>query len=349
MVSAAHNLSSVLYGPGEVGLEERPVPHPGPGQVLVEVAAVGVCGSDVHYYRHGRIGSFVVDSPLVLGHEASGRVLEVGPGADNALIGCRVAIEPGVPCRRCRACRTGHYNLCPHVRFLATPPVDGAFCNYLVHDADFVHPIPDSVSDDAGALMEPLSVGVWACWKAAVRSGDRVLVTGAGPIGLLAAVSAWVSGAEVSVSDPDATRREVAVEWGIGTAIDPSEVADAAGEGFDVLLECSGAPEAVSGAVEAVGPAGRAVLVGMGPSATTELPTQVLQNREISLTGTFRYAGTYPTAISLVASGRVDLDRLVTGHFGLADVKIALEAGRGDPGSIKPIVTPAHDSVSAPS
>lgn len=334
------NVASVLYGSGQLGLEERPVPDPGPGQVLVEVAAVGVCGSDVHYYRDGRIGSFVVESPLVLGHEASGRVVAAGPGADRSLVGCRVAIEPGVPCRRCRTCRTGRYNLCPHVRFLATPPVDGAFCRYLVHDADFVYPLPSTVSDDAGALVEPLSVGVWACWTAAVRPGDRVLVTGAGPIGLLAATMAVVSGAQVTVSDPDAGRQLVAAELGAHAAIGPPEVAAAAGDGFDVLLECSGVPAAVA-AVGAMAPAGRVVLVGMGPSATTELPTQLVQNREIRLTGTFRYAGTYPTAISLAGSGRVDLDRLVTGHFGLDDVQVALEAGQRDPASIKPMVKPA--------
>jgi len=331
---------SVLDGPGKLRVEERPVPELGAGDVLVEVAAVGVCGSDVHYYRHGRIGSFVVESPLVLGHEASGRVAAAGPDADPSLVGARVAIEPGVPCRRCRACTSGHYNLCPQVRFLGTPPVDGAFACYLAHDAQFVHRLPDAVSDEAGALLEPLSVGVWACWTGQVRVGDRVLVTGAGPIGLLAARVAVVSGAEVTVSDVDSGRLALAAEMEVAATIDPGQVPDA--DGFEVLLECSGVPEAAFSGIEAVGPAGRAVLVGMAPQAATSLPTQTIQSREIRLTGTFRYAGTYPTAIALAASGRVDLDRLVTGRFGLDDMDAALQAGRNDSASIKPVVLPGR-------
>lgn len=337
-VPTGPNVVSVLDGPGLVRVEERPVPEPAAHEVLVEVAAVGVCGSDVHYYREGRIGSYVVEAPLVLGHEASGRVVAAGAGADPALVGTRVAIEPGVPCRHCRACTSGHYNLCPDVRFLATPPVDGAFGRYLAHDAEFVHPLPDVVGDEAGALLEPLSVGVWACWTAQVRVGDRVLVTGAGPIGLLAARVAVVSGAEVTVSDVDSGRLALASELGAVATVDPGEVT--AVGGFDVLLECSGVPAAALAGIEAVGPAGRAVLVGMAPDAVTSLPTQTIQNREIRLTGTFRYAGTYPTAIALAASGRVDLDRLVTGRFGLDEVGAALEAGRRDPSSVKPVVLP---------
>jgi len=244
------NVVSVLDGPGKLRVEERPVPELGAGDVLVEVAAVGVCGSDVHCYRHGRIGSFVVESPLVLGHEASGRVAAAGLDADPSLVGARVAIEPGVPCRRCRACTSGHYNLCPQVRFLGTPPVDGAFACYLAHDAQFVHRLPDAVSDEAGALLEPLSVGVWACWTGQVRVGDRVLVTGAGPIGLLAARVAVVSGAEVTVSDVDSGRLALAAEMEVAATIDPGQVPDA--DGFEVLLECSGAPEAAFSGIEEV-------------------------------------------------------------------------------------------------
>ena len=331
---------SVLHGPHDVRLEHRAVPAPGPDEVLVEVRAVGVCGSDVHYYEHGRIGDFVVDRPLVLGHEASGVVVGTGERVARHALGARVAIEPGIPCRRCRACRTGHYNLCPEVRFFATPPVDGAFARYVTVPEDFAHLIPDSLSDDAGALLEPLSVAVWACRKAAIDVGDRVLITGAGPVGLLAAQVAAASGAtDVVVSDISPVRLALARRLGATTTVDPSRTVDPLPE-VDVLLECSGAPRAVADGLAAVRPAGRAVLVGMAPEPAFPVPVQLIQNREIALTGTFRYANTYPTAIGLAASGAVDLDALVTGHFGLDEVEAALTAGRRDPSAVKSLVQP---------
>ena len=169
-----------MVHPGRIELEERPMPKPGPGQVLIEVRAVGVCGSDVHWFTEGRIGELSLSGPLVLGHEAAGVVRALGPGTGRLKVGQRVSMEPGVPCGRCRACRCGQYNLCPDVRFFATPPVDGTFARYVTHDEDFCYPLPDHLSDDAGALLEPLSVAVWSTWKARIAVGDRVLVTGAG-------------------------------------------------------------------------------------------------------------------------------------------------------------------------
>src|SRR3954449_12177060 len=207
---------SVLRKAGDIGVEEREVPTPGRGEVLVEIGSVGVCGSDVHYYEHGRIGRFVVDAPLVLGHEAGGVVVEVGPEVSTLQPGQRVSIEPGVPCRRCRQCLSGRYNLCPDVRFFATPPYDGAFCQYVAMPAAFVYPVPDTVSDDAAGLLEPLSVGVWACRRAQVGPGSTVLVTGAGPIGLIAAQTARAFGADrVAVTDVSAHRLELAEQLGL--------------------------------------------------------------------------------------------------------------------------------------
>src|SRR6266702_922941 len=265
--------TAVLEGVGKVTLQERPVPPPGPGEVLVQVAAVGTCGSDVHYYEHGRIGGFVVESPLVLGHEPSGVVVAAGHGADRHEPGQRVSIEPGVPDFICEYCRAGRYNLCPQMRFFGTPPIDGAFCEYVVVHEQFAYPVPDSLSDDAAALVEPLSVGVWACRKARAGPGSRVLVAAAGA------------------------------------------------------------------AIRAVRRAGRVVRVGMGGDEIP-LPLAHVQTRELEVTGTFRYANTWPDAIALAASGRVDLDALVTGHYGLADVEQALTAGARDPGSVKVVVTP---------
>jgi L-iditol 2-dehydrogenase len=324
-----------------VVIEDRPVPQAGPGEVVVRIRSVGVCGSDTHYYDHGRIGSFVVEAPLVLGHEAAGEVAEVGPGVTGLAVGQRVSVEPGVPDMSCRQCLAGRYNLCPNMRFFATPPIDGAFAEYVVVHEAFAHPVPDSIGDDAAALLEPLSVGVWACKKGKVTAGSRVLVTGAGPIGLVAVQTALAFGAtEVIVSDVNPARLALARELGATETVDAREasVADL-DRPPEVLLECSGHPPAISEAIRALDRAGRAVLVGMGGDEVP-LPLSVVQERELELTGTFRYANTWPTAIALVASGRIDLDRLVTGTYRLDQAEEALTAGRRDEGTVKVVVHP---------
>ena len=329
---------SVLRSAGELALEERPVPEPATGEVLVEVASVGVCGSDVHYHRHGRIGPYVVAQPLVLGHEAGGRIVAVGQGVAPERIGQRVALEPGVPCRHCRECKAGRYNLCPDVRFFATPPVDGAFAQYVTLAADFAHPVPDSLSDDAAGLIEPLSVGVWACAKAGIGAGSRLLISGAGPIGLVTAQVARALGAtEVVVSDIAPARLQAARRFG-ATATVLAGAEDAGAIEVDAFIDCSGAPAAVRTGIPAVRPAGRVVLVGMGADEIT-LPVSLIQGRELTITGTFRYANTYPTAIAMAAAGLIDLDALVTARFGLDEVEQALSQD-GDPTTMKTIVRP---------
>ncbi len=333
------NRAAVLHAPGDVRLEERPVPEPGPRGVLVQVAAVGVCGSDVHYFEHGRIGDFVVEAPLVLGHEAAGRVVELGADVTRHAVGDRVALEPGVPCGACRECRAGRYNLCGDVRFFATPPVDGAFAEFVAIHEDFAFALPDGVSDEAGALMEPLSVAVWACQKASVRAGDRVLVTGAGPIGLLVLQTALAHGAtEVAVTDVNPHRLATAERLGATRTLRAGDH-DTPPEA-DAFIECSGHPQAVRTGLEALRPAGTAVLVGMGPEPDGVVPLALLQSRELHLTGTFRYANTYPAAIALAAAGKVDLETLITGRFALDDTEAALRAGRADPQAVKVMVRP---------
>lgn len=334
--------ASVLRAAGDVALEERPVPTVGVGEVLVQVSSVGVCGSDVHYYEHGRIGPHVVDRPLVLGHEAGGTVVALGEGVTAPAVGQRVSIEPGVPCHTCTQCLAGRYNLCPDVRFFATPPYDGAFTEYVAMPVAFVHPVPDTVSDDAAALLEPLSVAVWACRRAHVSAGTTVLVTGAGPIGLLCAQTAFAYGASrVWVSDVNAHRLALAAKYG-AVPLDVSQ-RPLAGSGIepDVLLECSGNAAATREAVSTVARAGHVVLIGMGADDLS-LPLPVVQDRELVLTGAFRYANTWPTAIDLVASGRVDLDGLVTGHYGLDEVEDALTAARREPTTVKAVVRPGR-------
>jgi L-iditol 2-dehydrogenase len=336
------NVAAVLHAPGDVRIERRPIPEPGPHEVLVEIRAVGVCGSDVHYFEHGRIGDHVVRAPLVLGHESAGVVAGVGSDVRRHSVGDRVALEPGVPCGSCRECRAGRYNLCPDVRFFATPPVDGAFANYVTIHEDFAFALPAELTDEEGALMEPLSVAIWACRKGQVGPDTAVLVTGAGPIGQLAVQVARALGAtELTVTDVNQHRLEVASEGGASRTLDVSRTPLAETDvEADVLLECSGHPDAVREGVRALRPAGRAVMVGMGPADEMEIPMAVVQNRELWLTGTFRYANTYPAAIGLAAAGRVNLRAIITGRFSLEDTEAALRAGRDDPASIKPLVVP---------
>jgi L-iditol 2-dehydrogenase len=334
------NLVAALHGPGDIRLETRELPEVGERDVLVEVRSVGVCGSDVHYYEHGRIGSFVVEQPLVLGHEVSGVIVDRGSRAAKHPVGQRVALEPGVPCGRCTECRHGRYNLCTDVRFFATPPIDGAFARYVAIHEDYAFGLPDELSDDAGALLEPLSVGIWACQKGGVGLGDRVLVTGAGPIGNLAVQVARAAGATtIVVADVNADRLARAAELGATRAIDLNARSLVPDDGpFDALLECTGSESLTGDAVLAVRPAGTAVLVGMGPGLEARIPIAALQAREITLVGTFRYANTYAVAIALAAAGRVELDGLVDARFPLEEVDVALRASRENPSLLKVVV-----------
>lgn len=330
------NNAAVLTAPHHLSIQDRARPAPAPGQVLVRVEAVGICGSDVHYYDHGRIGPYVVEAPMVVGHEAAGDVVEVGAGVDPSRVGQLVALEPGVPDRTCAQCLAGRYNLCPNVVFFATPPVDGAIAQYVAIDAAFAHPAPPGLDAEQAAMAEPVSVGVWAARRSAIAPGDRVLITGAGPIGLFAAQVARAFGAtSVTVTDVSEFRLGVARDLGF-TAVPAGSVLDGP---FDVLLECSGAAPAWTTGVAALAPAARAVLVGMGADELP-LPVALVQGRELTITGIFRYANTYPTALALIASGAVDARALVTHRFPLARTEDALTLGRRDPRSLKAVVLP---------
>ena len=319
---------AVLQRAHELRIEERPVPKPGPGEALVRVTAVGVCGSDVHYWHKGAIGPFIVRGPLVLGHECAGEVAALGPGVTGLAVGERVAMEPGIPCGACRLCREGRYNLCPDVRFWATPPYDGSFAEYVVHPAAYCFRLPAGVSDEAGALIEPLSTGVAAARRGRIGPGSRVLVTGLGPIGLVNVMAAYAAGAgKVYGSDPVAFRRAAAAGLGAETlpAADASEWLRAATDGgVDVAVDCSGAPPALELCCTAVRPGGTMVLIGLGGDRA-DLPIAALQTREIDLIPVFRYAHTYPAAIAWVASGRAPVERLITHRLPMSEVASAFE------------------------
>jgi L-iditol 2-dehydrogenase len=329
--------AAVLVGANRIEVEERVVPAPAPGDVLIRVSKVGVCGSDTHYYREGRIGSFVVDGPLVLGHEAAGTIVGVGAAVDPGRIGQRVSIEPQRPDPDSVETRRGDYHLCPHMQFFGTPPVDGAFCDYVTIGAAFAHPVPDGVTDDAAALCEPLSVGIAAVRKARLGAGARVRRVASGSLTMTSvapyARATWPTRSPIGPAPAISTRAE---DFGATAVLDPGS--DAMDDlGVDAFVDASGAPAAVVAGIRAVRPAGTVVLVGSGAESMT-LPTQLIQNRELVLTGVFRYANTWPSALALVESGRVDLDAMVTGRYPLENVAEALDSDRL-PGTVKTVVT----------
>lgn len=330
------NRAAVMTELGHIEVQQRPVPEPRPHEAVVRVEAVGVCGSDTAYYKVGRIGDWVVDGPIVLGHEVSGQVVQVGDAVDNVAVGDRVAIEPGTPCRHCRECRAGRYHLCPDLVFLATPPYDGALVEQLVIDARNLFPIPDDLTYEEAALLEPLSVGIWGCRRAGLEPGDDVLVTGAGPVGLLAGATARALGAaSVTVTDISDFRLGVATTMGLET-----ERSDAPTERtFDVLLECSGAPGVLAQGMRRLRPAGRAAMIGL-PKEEVTLPLSQLNVNELSLSLVNRYNNTWPLAIALVSSRRVDVRPLVTHHFPLEESAEALTLGGRVPDSMKAVIHP---------
>ena len=295
--------AAVLRGARRLAVEERPDPGaPGPGQVRVRVRAVGVCGSDVHYFAHGRIGGFVVREPMILGHEAAGTVDAVGEGVTGFQPGDVVAMEPGVPCMACGACRAGRYNLCADVRFFATPPVDGVLADAVLHPAGFTHQAPAGMTADVACLAEPVSVAIQAVRKANVRMGERALVVGAGPIGVLTALVARYAGAAPVLSDVRESRLTAARSLGL-----EARQTVAAAPAFDLAFECSGAPGTLRLACECCRAGGTVVQVGMHQADAEPLPVFALTTRELTVRGVFRYANTYPAALEFLErmSGRM--------------------------------------------
>jgi L-iditol 2-dehydrogenase len=315
----------VLYGPCDMRLADVSAPEPGPGEVLVRIRAVGVCGSDVHYYLDGRIGDTLAPYPFVLGHECAGEIVALGPGVERPPVGTPVAVDPAIPCGRCDVCLEGNPNCCPDVRFLSTPPVAGALSELHVHPAHLCIPLPETLGFGDGAMLEPLGVVVHALTLAKIRPGDTVAVLGAGPIGLLAlqlALSSAVGG--VYLSEPIASRRALAAELGATAVWDPgtgdpadwlAEQTD--GRGVDVAIEAAWGGEAVGQAVRMARHAGRVVLVGIPRDDRTTFPANAARRKGLVVLVSRRMKHVYPRAIALVARGAVDVRRLITHRFPL--------------------------------
>ena len=269
---------------------------------------------------------------MILGHESSGVVRLVGENIDSFEEGDRVAIEPGVPCAFCDLCKTGKYNLCPTIKFAATPPIDGSLAHFIIHPATNCFKLPPMVSFDEAAMFEPLSVGIHACRRGNVKLGDTVMITGAGPIGLVTMLVAKASGAsQVIILDVDPDRLQVAKEMGADRIVlthiesDPKIIMEDIQA--DVCIDASGAESAVKECIYGAKRGGVVVLVGMGKPEMS-LPVWEIGSREVDIRGVFRYANTYPAALELVASGKVQLKRLVTHRFKMQDAVDAFETAR---------------------
>ena len=328
-----------------IEVRSRDRPEPTKSEVVVEITNVGICGSDLHWYTHGRMGDRVVDDPLTLGHESAGYVVETGENVDDITVGEKVAIEPGVPCKRCEYCRRGQYNLCPNVEFMATPGTDGAFSEYVVWPADFVHQLPSSVSTRVGALCEPISVGIQAVQRADIDVDDTVLIMGAGPIGAYTQLVAEIAGAKnIAVTDIVPSKLNRAEERGAELTINSSEtdveeaIRHEFGRGVDVAIDATGAPSAIKSALNAPRPNGTVVLVGLAPDNTVPVDTFEIIRRQVDVRGSYRFTNTYPTAISLLATNKIDATETIDFEMPLDHIGDAFEQAR-EPDIVKGMVS----------
>ncbi len=317
----------VLERQHELAIRQIDLPQKvGPGMVRIAIDTVGVCGSDVHYYTHGKIGPFVVNAPMVLGHEAAGVVTEIGDGVTTLKVGDRVCMEPGIPDPASRAARMGLYNVDPAVQFWATPPIHGVLTPSVIHPANYTFKLPDNVSMAEGAMVEPFAVGMQAAFKAGIRPGDTAVVLGAGPIGMMVALAALAGGcARVIVADLAQPKLDIAARYQgvIPVNITQKPVLDVVndltdGWGADVVFECSGAARAWATIMALPRPGGTIVAVGL-PVDPVPVDIAAATTREIRIETVFRYAHQYDRAIALMASGKVDLKPLISETFAFAD------------------------------
>jgi D-xylulose reductase len=334
----------VLERQHELSLRDIDLPaEVGPDDVKVKIHTVGICGSDVHYYTHGRIGPFVVNAPMVLGHEAAGTVVEAGANVRHLKPGDRVCMEPGIPDPGSKASRLGMYNVDPAVTFWATPPVHGVLTPYVVHPAAYTFRLPDNVSFAEGAMVEPFAVGMQAASKAKIVPGDTAVVLGAGPIGTMVAIAALAGGcARAIVADLAQPKLDIAARYSGVTPLNITETDIVAevlrqtdGWGADVVFECSGSPRAWDSIAGLPRPGGSIVVVGL-PVEPVAFDVATLSTRELRIESVFRYAHQYERAIALIASGKVDLKPLITETFPFEKSIPAFErAAEGRPADVK--------------
>ena len=338
-----------LYGSRKVQIIEAPDEAPGPGEVLLGVTAVGICGSDLHTYLYWEIGDVVPGGPIILGHEAAGVVRALGPGVDTLRVGERVAIDPAVPCLECERCQAGDPNLCTHLKFIGLWPYHGALRQQMVHPARSCVPVPDNITDVGAALLEPLGVALHAIRLAKIQIGDDVLITGCGAIGLLLIRLARIAGARhIYASDRHQRRLALASTYGADTVLNVDQVDVASevqratgGRGVDVAIESAWAAETANHCVEAARNGGRVVIVGIPVEDVMTYRASPARRKGLTIRLSRRMKHTYPATIALAATGEVDLDTLATHRFPLARAGDALETAAGyTDGVVRAMVLP---------
>jgi len=329
-----------LHGIRDLRLEQVPRPAPGPDEVLLKVASVGICGSDVHYYLQGRIGSQIVTGPIILGHEFSAWITALGAGVEGLEAGQLVAVEPAISCGRCEPCEQGHPNLCPNVRFCGTPPIDGVFAEYTVMPARNCFPLPEGMTPAEGALLEPLGIALHSVDLAHLQPGQTAAVLGAGPIGLLIGAVARAAGAgAIYMTEPLAHRRSFALNYVADEALNPDETDVVAeiqrqtgGRGVDIAFEAAGAPATPQQAAAVTRIGGKVIVAGIPDDDTMTMNASTIRRKGLTIKLVRRMKHTYPRAIRLVQTGKVHVQPLATHFFPLEQIAGAFElvAGYGD-------------------
>ena len=323
-----------LHAVGDLRVADEPMPDAAPGMSLVQVTAVGICGSDLHWWDEGAIGDAKLTHPLVLGHEGAGVIAE-GPRA-----GQRVAIDPAIPCQTCRACRDGYRNLCYRLKFSGHGDTDGMMREFMAWPTTALHPLPDRVSDADGAMLEPLGVAIHSVDLGHLPFGGTASVIGCGPIGLLLIEVLKVAGASsVLAVEPLAHRREAAERLGADEVADPAAFDEALRAGVDVAFEAAGNNEGVELAMASVRPGGRVVLVGIPGDDVIRFGASLARRKGLTIAMVRRMNEVYPRAISLAERGVVDLGSVVTSRTGLGEIPAAFGAAARRTG-LKAIIEP---------
>ena len=333
-----------LHGPCDLRATEIDRPLPSPEEVLVRVRATGICGSDIHYYLHGKNGDFVPERPFVLGHESAGEIVDSGAFAASLPVGSRVAIDPSHPCRACTHCREGNYNHCSHMRYFGSaacsPPQDGSFREYVQVNAENCHLIPAAMDYRQAAMLEPLSIALHGVGQAGSVAGKRVLVTGAGPIGqLIGIVARHYGAAHLAVSDIRQDALDLATSLWADQALradHPDTVAQAAGAGFDIVIEASGAPAALQTAYQHCRARGTIVQLGV-QAGPVELPVNLVMQKELTIRGSFRFAHVFAKALDLLARRQVDIAPLISATVDFPDLIAGFDAAL-QPQTIKVVI-----------
>jgi L-idonate 5-dehydrogenase len=340
----------MLHGERDLRAEDIDLPEVPPGHVMLRVKRAGICGSDIHYYSHGKIGSFVPKRPFVLGHEFAGEIVDAGDGAAAAMIGQRVTVDPSIPCGDCKHCRSGRYNLCRNMKFYGSascdPHIDGGFAEYTIAPAKNCFVVPDSLGWGEAAMIEPLSVVVHAARRAGDIAGRRVLVTGGGAIGQLMALVARAFGAsQVVMSDIAEYPRELAVKLGADKSLNAMDAdfgaqATALSQGgFDAVFEASGSPQALAQAIAAAERGATIVQVGTLPTPVTA-PLNSIMAKELNFIGSFRFANVFATALDLAISRKVNLTALISAVLPLSDMQKAMDLAIGKDEVVKVQIEP---------